>query len=773
MTVYLAPGVYVEEQDLGPVPIEGVSTSTAGFVGMTVRGPVKGLPTLVTSFLEFKRNFGGYLGELPIPLPSNFQDYKYLPYSVDGFFANGGELLYIVRVVPHNASAASAATWGGMITRLKENTLFNPAERQKTLKTTSLRGIQIGSKLQLRMTKEGVSRDSVVLIIQSIDANGVITVDQDISTTQDTVFDSRYTTVFTDVDAIDPQTGLLTHLATPTPTPTTPPPGSFTIKANSVGSWGNKIVVQSSPDSAARAEVDSFVSGANDNNKIRMKSTAGFYAKAWVEIDQGLGSPKRYLQVNSVDGTVLTLSGNKLTPENVVASAKAAADAATAAAQAADAAKTAADAAKTAADADAGAAQATKTAADAAKTAADAAKTAADAAKTAADAASTPTVISTCEFQLQVNYGDVSEQFGGLTLENIPGRYYVNQINSGSNLLITADAPAGETHPFLYPSGSIPSSSDGLNLNILIDTNGSDGTAPPTEGDYQGEDADPGQRTGIRALEDIEEISIIAAPGVTLQFVQDVLIEQCTRLRYRFAILDPKPGTGGTPLGINDIEAQRRQFDTKYAALYYPRLMVYDPVTGKTISVPPSGHMAGIYARTDTERGVYKAPANVDIRNILDLEIKINKQKQEVLNPLNINVLRDFTADGRGRRVWGARCLTSDTQWKYVPVRRLFIFVEASLDRGTQWVVFEPNSYPLWARVTQSITNFLTSVWRDGALMGTKPEEAFFVKCDRSTMSQDDIDNGRLIVLVGIAAVKPAEFVIIRISQFTASASGQ
>jgi len=124
-------------------------------------------------------------------------------------------------------------------------------------------------------------------------------------------------------------------------------------------------------------------------------------------------------------------------------------------------------------------------------------------------------------------------------------------------------------------------------------------------------------------------------------------------------------------------------------------------------------------------------------------------------------------------RVWGARCITSDTQWKYVPVRRLFIFVEASLDRGTQWVVFEPNSYPLWARVTQSITNFLTSVWRDGALMGTKPEEAFFVKCDRSTMSQDDIDNGRLIVLVGIAAVKPAEFVIIRISQFTAGASGQ
>jgi Bacteriophage tail sheath protein len=765
MTVYLAPGVYVEEQDLGPKPIEGVSTSTAGFVGMTVRGPVKAVPTLVTSFLEFKRNFGGYLGDLH--LDPAFQDFSYLPYAVDGFFANGGELLYIVRVAPKDATAAIAATWGGMVTRLKENNLIDTAEHKKMLKTTSLRGIEVGTKLQLRMIQEGITTDSAVLTITSIDTSGVITVDTDITA----VFDSRYTTVFTDVKAIDPATGLLTALATPT----TPRPDSFKINANSQGSWGNQILVQVSPESAARAEVDSFVSGANDDNKIRMKSTHGFYRNAWVEIDRGLGSAKRYLQVKSVDGTVLTLLGNKLTPDNVVAAAKTEADAATAAdaaaKAAADAATAAAAAAKAAADAAPGDAAA-KAVADAAAADATAKGKAADAAaKAAADAAAiaarTPTVISTCEFQLQVNYGDVSEPFGGLTLENIPGRYYVDQIRNNSKLISAEPlAPGTDTHPFLFPSGG-----DGLNLKF--NTNGSDGTAPPTDGDFQGEDADPGQRTGIRALEDIEEISIIAAPGVTSQFVQDVLIEQCERLKYRFAILDPMPGTGDTPLSIQGIQNQRKNFDTKYAAFYYPRLMVYDPVTGKTISVPPSGHMAGIYARTDTERGVHKAPANVDIRNILDLEMKINKREQEVLNPKNINVLRDFTADGRGRRVWGARCITSDTQWKYVPVRRLFIFVEASLDRGTQWVVFEPNSYPLWARVTQSITNFLTSVWRDGALMGTKPEEAFFVKCDRSTMSQDDIDNGRLIVLVGIAAVKPAEFVIIRISQFTAGASGQ
>jgi Phage tail sheath protein FI len=159
------------------------------------------------------------------------------------------------------------------------------------------------------------------------------------------------------------------------------------------------------------------------------------------------------------------------------------------------------------------------------------------------------------------------------------------------------------------------------------------------------------------------------------------------------------------------------------------------------------------------------------IRGILGLELTVNKGEQDILNPKNINVLRDFRADSRGYRVWGARCMTSDAAWKYVPVRRLFIFLEESIDQGTQWVVFEPNDEPLWARVRQSVTNFLTRVWRDGALMGATPEQAFFVKCDLTTMTQDDIDNGRLIMLIGVAPVKPAEFVIIRIGQKAGGAS--
>jgi uncharacterized protein len=181
-------------------------------------------------------------------------------------------------------------------------------------------------------------------------------------------------------------------------------------------------------------------------------------------------------------------------------------------------------------------------------------------------------------------------------------------------------------------------------------------------------------------------------------------------------------------------------------------------------TLPPGGYVAGIYARSDTERGVHKAPANEVVLGASDVEFQISKGEQDVLNPKGVNVIRSFP--GRGIRVWGARTLSSNSLWKYINVRRLFIFIEASVEKGTQWVVFEPNDDRLWARVRATINQFLTGVWRSGALMGTTPEEAFFVKCDRSTMTQDDIDNGRLVCVIGIAPVKPAEFVVFRIAQW-------
>ena len=203
--------------------------------------------------------------------------------------------------------------------------------------------------------------------------------------------------------------------------------------------------------------------------------------------------------------------------------------------------------------------------------------------------------------------------------------------------------------------------------------------------------------------------------------------------------------------------------------------MIPDPMPDnlssiRQVPIPPSGHMLGVYARTDVERGVHKAPANETVRGIIGLARTLNKAEHDILNPypVNINVIRDFRPDNRGIRVWGARCITSDPDYKYVNVRRLLIFLEHSIDRGLQWVVFEPNAEPLWARVRRSIANFLTVVWRNGALEGTSPEEAFFVKCDRETMTQTDIDNGRLICQVGVSPVKPAEYAIIKIGLWTA-----
>jgi hypothetical protein len=291
-------------------------------------------------------------------------------------------------------------------------------------------------------------------------------------------------------------------------------------------------------------------------------------------------------------------------------------------------------------------------------------------------------------------------------------------------------------------------------------TGGDDALSDLKVDDFVGQDAGSGKRTGIAAMEDIDEISICMVPGIWSPVVQNALTLHCELLKDRFAIIDPKPD-----LSLEKIQEARAPIDTKYAALYYPWLVVRDPLAGRNTAVAPSAHLAGIYARVDVERGVHKAPANEVVRGIIGFNQDINAREQDLLNPKGINALRFFP--GRGNRVWGARCLTSDSAWKYINVRRLFIFVEESLDEGSQWVVFEPNDEPLWARVRQSFTNFLTTVWRSGALQGSSSDEAFFVKVDRSTMTQDDIDNGRLIIIVGIAPVKPAEFVIIRIQQKT------
>jgi len=296
-----------------------------------------------------------------------------------------------------------------------------------------------------------------------------------------------------------------------------------------------------------------------------------------------------------------------------------------------------------------------------------------------------------------------------------------------------------------------------------------------TDAVYLGADAiEPEARTGIFALRSLSQISLVAIPGQGSPGVQLGLIAHCELMRHRFAVLDAERSDAA----LADVQTQRQQYDTRHAALYYPWLTIPDPMpinlaTIGEFPIPPSGHMMGIYARTDVEEGVHVAPANAVVRGIVGLTRSISKGEHDILNPspVNINVIRDFRPEGRGLRVWGARTITSDTSRKYVNVNRLIQFIERSLEIGLQWVVFRPNAEPLWDSVDRAITFFLTDVWRSGALEGTRPSEGFFVRCDRSTMTQSDIDNGRLICLVGIAPVKPAEFVIIRLAFLTRTAT--
>lgn len=296
-------------------------------------------------------------------------------------------------------------------------------------------------------------------------------------------------------------------------------------------------------------------------------------------------------------------------------------------------------------------------------------------------------------------------------------------------------------------------------------TGGNDGAEPATI-DYAG---------AFDALAALDDISIVAAPGSSAYAdaagIRGALISHAEgRRRYRIAVLD-------TALGQNPGAArtERAGIDSRHAALYYPWVVISNPNARpgrddipREIALPPSGFICGIYARNDVERGVHKAPANEVVRGALRFEREISTGEQELLNPLGVNCLRFFP--GRGYRVWGARTASSDPEWKYVNVRRYFNYLEASIDRGTQWAVFEPNGERLWANVRTTIADYLYNEWVSGALLGAKPEQAFFVRCDRSTMTQNDLDNGRLICLVGVAALKPAEFVIFRIGQKTADA---
>lgn len=369
-------------------------------------------------------------------------------------------------------------------------------------------------------------------------------------------------------------------------------------------------------------------------------------------------------------------------------------------------------------------------------------------------------VLTSCEFSLEISYNDIVEVYDNLSF-NIHSANYIEKKMAKSDLVNVRYVGTSQdlTAPFAAVAGAGKAVAS---ISLSGGSNGSVGSI--SAADFIGEDRGAGKRTGIQSFLDNDMVSLMAVPGVTDPNVQLTLVAHCENLGSRFAVLDiPRDAKK-----VQDLIAHRDIFDSNYAALYHPWLSVFDPLDKKNISIPPSGSILGIYARSDNTRGVHKAPANEVVRGCVGLDCQFNTGEQDILNPKGINLIRSFP--GQGIRVWGARTATSNASWKYINVRRLFIFIEESIKANTSWAVFEPNDEVLWVRVQRTISVFLNGLWRGGSLAGTSPEEAFFVNIGRDTMSQDDIDNGRLVCVIGVAPVKPAEFVIFRISQKTADA---
>jgi uncharacterized protein len=758
MPEYLHPGVYVEEVDAGPKPIEGVSTSTAGAVGVTERGPTDGKPMLCTSFADFERTFGGFLEAPDVPVLNRWNldaaeggRWWQFPLSVKGFFDNGGQRLYVKRVfarpdpVAATGAVASGAVFGqGLVAAIVDDA--NGGATQLRLQHTI--GVQVGTPLEV-FASGTTQLPGGPYTVASYDGGGNVTVAPPLSA--------------------DVRAGRdLVQIAARTASPPSAANETLRVAAKSLGAWGDgtsvrirpmvgaTLAVQADPATGGAPAAARLTADATNTGTLTVDSTAGFTSGDTVRvfgreflatvdsatqftITPALTAAQTWRTGTSIvrlrpagNGTTMRLSNTSSLYDRAVL------------------------------EFDNGTQKETVAVADNG---------------IAGNVVTLTTALANTYFEghrARVIEMEIAARYrqpdGRIVAEEIHPNLRLHDDGSTSfvetylglqSSLVTVDtvpAPGGysETDLTLFPTSP---AAEWVDL-----TGGDDALGDLTVDDFVGVDGGSGHRTGIQALEDIEELSLVAVPGMWSTTVESALIRHCEQLRYRFAVVDPRDG-----LSIQGVREFRDAIDTKYAALYYPWIEVRDPSVRRNVVVAPSLHMAGLYARVDVERGVHKAPANEVIGGITRIADDVNQREQDMLNPKGINALRFFP--GRGNRVWGARTLSSDSAWKYVNVRRIFIYVEASIDRGTQWVVFEPNDEPLWARVRATVTNFLTTTWRSGMLQGSTPAEAFFVKVDRTTMTQDDIDNGRLICLIGIAPVKPAEFVIFRIQQKTLEAN--
>lgn len=854
MPEYLAPGVYVEETSFRAKSIEGVGTSTTGFVGATRYGPIDGEPELMTSFSQFERIYGGLD-------PLNYDGTEvvnYLAHAVRAFFDNGGSRLYVARAyqfpeLPEGPIGETAEEEAAREALLGLGTALVPAAAPQ-VETVSQAAIAAASTIfsaldraiaRLQQAQAGATTILRFAIRQVQLAAPTV----DVSTDLDYAYGE-------DGDDIGAQlSAAITAL---------PDGDDKTALQTAQTTWQSVI---DAADDALQSTVTPIEVGTNAQTAVQ-----GAYETGAAEGATAALPGAAQLGILSTAGNTATTTANTIAGEAAalppLGTALTDALAGLNSVATSTAATTAVENLVTAAQAVIIPAQ---TADDPITTAARLATVEGRVAIANATtdwvarfpgAAGNMTVVVTGRLATnvlmagssgaavkQIRPGDLvvlrrggtalvySVQREGenwqfqpatgspvplsglsvandavipltltvevllpgkfaqplvwdnLTVSNLPSRVR-DSVTQVFNSTIANRLQELETPVILQPRTALRMAQLAGDLLDLADwepliadgtlshsriyglTNGSDGQIPePTH--YRGlENSQTSVKSGLLSLADLEEISIVAAPGYSYTYNQATrnaailtisqdLITHCENLRYRVAVLDSP-----NDQSLSGVREYRALLDTTRAALYYPWVRILDPVSDQEIALPPSGFMAGIYAHNDGQTGVHKAPANEVVRGAIGLELVINKAQQDILNPLGINCIRFF--EGRGIRVWGARTISSDPEWKYLNIRRYFVFLEASIDRSTQWAVFEPNGEQLWAKVRRTVEGFLENEWREGHLAGSKLEEAFFVRCDRSTMTQNDLDNGRMICLIGVAPLYPAEFVIFRIGQWTA-----
>ena len=758
MPEYLAPGVFVEEVSFRAKSIEGVSTTTTGFVGATRYGPVDIDPDILTSLVEYERVYGGKqrMDFDDVSLTDN-----YVWNAVRAFFEEGGKRCYVARAFDFGYLATDTDDQKKTKRDAKHAKVSAPYPPANAVIRARFPGKAGEARVRLQMTlsQNRFSTDSATARLSASSNRDVVMVTGLATASKDGLH-------------------LLLH---------DKQKGTWTFSNGLTGGSKSEFELQEQVAQTALTvktlTASIFVDPTDDG--------LPFFAAAGLALDRAHttgGEPDSIFDYFAA--APASMSRARTIPIIIDELDKAAADAAKVVADARLAGLPATPAAATAA------ATSAKGAFDTAKGVFDPLDIAAKAAEAAAAAAPDDAVKAAAavtarvladpkkvimdgkqkELEVAVAARDfalgveavANATTATATLLGIPGKT-LDGLGFARLYLSAAASPERFTAKTLKGKNEDDTPRD-ADLPILDTayflTSGSDGNEPGLAAYEGAEDPNTNARSGLKAFEAIEDISIVAAPGSTAnetdaRAIAGALIGHAERMRYRIAVLDSVFGHS-----ISEVRDYRGKLDSKYAAFYYPWVKVIDPLTGQENHYPPSGFVAGIYARNDIERAVYKAPANEVVRLAVGFEKLINKGQQEVLNPEGINCFRYF--EGRGNRLWGARTISSDPEWKYVNLRRYFAYLERSIDKSTQWAVFEPNGELLWANVRSTIQDFLLNEWTNGALLGDKPEKSFFVKCDRSTMTQNDLDNGRLVCLVGVAPLRPAEFVIFRIGQWTA-----